>query len=135
MMVRCVPARRSRLTLSILAAWLFTLAGPATLAIDDSLTKGVTNNRIYEGHQLHVVVLEPGGTLERCKSLNAPPPDPTFDACTSAYRGCPIQESDLRVASLILVRTESPSPKAVQHDHVCLYSGTLSHTLHSEDTP
>ena len=48
MMVRRMPARRSRLTLSILAALMITLAGSSTFAVDDNLTKGATNNHVFE---------------------------------------------------------------------------------------
>ena len=132
-MARCLPLLRSCLTISILAAFLLTLGASAVVAVNDNLTRGATNKHIFEG--LLVSVLEPGGTLERREPLNAPAPDPTFDASTSAHRSSPLQESDLRVASLVLDRTESRSPRALEHAHVWLYIGKFSHKFPSEDTP
>src|SRR5262245_48888440 len=47
-MARYLPALRSRLSVSILAALAITLHGTTSFAIDDNLTKGATNNHVFE---------------------------------------------------------------------------------------
>src|SRR5262245_33331182 len=47
-MARCLSPLRFRLTVSVLVALLLALTGSRILAIDDNLTKGATNNHVFE---------------------------------------------------------------------------------------